>query len=99
MRLQGFVVTAGVTLVMMAAVACDGAEGGAPDAGGPSPTSSAEATSTSPAAAGIDCGMEEQVHGEGRNLEARQCVGDAYQRGSERRPAGERKNAVRRSGP
>ncbi len=54
------------------------------------PTATTPATETSPDAATVapqgeedilDCGSEEQVHGEGRNIEARQCLADAYAQG------------------
>ena len=82
MRLRRLAMTTGAALLLLATVACDRAEGGTSDAGDQTPTSTAGPASTSPTAGIIDCGVEEQVHGEGRDLDARRCLADAYATGS-----------------
>ncbi|MEX2229102.1 MAG: hypothetical protein WEB13_05615 [Dehalococcoidia bacterium] len=85
MRLRGLAFTAGSALLMMAAAACDGAEPGSAvdDDSSFTPIASATATPPPPSpSAVIQCGTEEQVHGTGRNLDARRCLLDAYERGS-----------------
>jgi len=76
MHLRRLAVTVGLALMALGTTACDGAQGREPGSTG---TPAIPVPSSSPTVSGdvLDCGTEEQVHGEGRDEVARQCIADA----------------------